>query len=155
MDAAMRRKATALVAALLLAGCNNDGGAPVGFPECTPISRPEIDPVEGLIVPPGSHMYRQKPSGQRLTIVRGFVDMDPIAIRKFYGSLKRKPGYEFFMIEDEVIEAEVFFTDGEWRNYVRARTVCTGRSELFIYVAPEDYGEKVKLPKGAGSRTSP
>jgi hypothetical protein len=98
------------------------------------------------VAPPGSHIYRARPSGQRLTNVKGYVDMDPVEIRKYYGSLRRDPKkYDFFFLEDEVIEAEAFFTDGKWRNYVRARTLCEGRSLLFILVAPEDYGSDLNI----------
>lgn len=150
----MRRKATVLSLALLLAGCGGDeAAAPVGFPECKPVTRPAIPSVEGLIAPPGAHIYRAVPSGQKLTNVRGYVDMDPVAIRKFYGSLKAKKGYEFFFLEDEVIEAEAFFTDGDWRNYVTARKLCEGRTELFIIVAPEDYGKDLDVqPRTASPR---
>lgn len=135
---------------LLLSSC--DASAPAGgggevWPRCTPIPQPTIAPVTGLIVPPGAHIYRARPSGKKLTNVRGYVDLDPISIRKFYGSLERRKGYEFFLLEDEVIEAEAFFTDGKWRNYVRARQVCEGRSELFVLVAPEDYGDEVDIPR--------
>ena len=84
-----------------------------------------------------------RPSGKRLLIVKGHVAADPVEIEKHYRELKRdRRRFEFFLLENEVIEAEAFFTDGEWRNYVTARLVCEGRSELHIIVAPEDYGKK-------------
>ena len=92
-----------------------------------------------------------RPSGRRLLIVKGYVETDPVAIEKHYRGLKRDRGFEFFLLENEVIEAEAFFTDGQWRNYVTARLVCEGRSELHIIVAPEDYGEKEKPPRRTAS----
>ena len=108
-----------------------------------------------MIAPPGARFHRARPSGQKLTNVRGYVDMDPVEIRKFYGGLRGQKGYRFFLLEDEVVEAEAFFSDGEWRNYVRARLVCAGRSELFILVAPEDYGDEVQLPPRSATPTRP
>lgn len=142
-----------LLLALVLAGC--DGAAdpaatqPGAFPSCpaAPEATGEALP-EGLRAPPGSVMTSVRPSGKKLLIVKGHVAADPIAIEKHYRELRRDRRFEFFLLEHEVIEAEAFFTDGQWRNYVTARTVCEGRSELHIIVAPEDYGEEVKLPEG-------
>ena len=81
--------------------------------------------------------------------------MEPVDIRKFYASLRRMKGYEFFLLEDEVFEAEAFFSDGKWRNFIKARRVCIGRSELFAVVAPEDYGDSVPVPPRTGTPVSP
>ena len=140
----MRLKATALLLALVGAACNAETTLPpVGFPTCTPIPQGRSEHVEGLVLPPGAHVLRAKPTGKRLIQVRGYIEMNPVQIRRFYEELETKPRYRFILLEDEVIEAEAFFTNGKWRNFVRARTSCEGRSELFVLVAPEDYGEKI------------
>jgi len=108
--------------------------------------------VEGLVLPPGATLYRSKPTGERLILVRGFIEMTPVRIREFYERLQTKPRYRFFLLEDEVVEAEAFFTDGRWRNFVRARIACEGRTELYVLVAPEDYGNRID---GRPSTASP
>ncbi len=109
--------------------------------------------VEGLIVPPGTALLAAKPTGQKLTHVRGFIPLEPVDVRKYYERLQEdEKSYEFFLLEDEVIEAEAFFTDGTWRNYIKALVLCEGRSKMIAYVAPEDYGDEVNEPRASPSR---
>ncbi len=125
-----------------------------GLPECTPLPSPlRAIEVAGLIAPPGTVLTRSKAGGRRLTNVRGFVEMTPIQVRRFYASLRGRPGYEFFLLEDEVFEAEALLTDGKHRTYMRARATCSTRSDIFAIVAPEEYGKKVKLGPRTASPT--
>jgi hypothetical protein len=111
-----------------------------GCPAATPA--PKEIRVPGLHVPRGFVAQTAKPTGKRLIKVIGYVDMTPLEVFAFYRKLKRTDGYEYFLLENEVIEAEAFFTDGKHRNYVTARTACPGRSNMFVFVAPEDYSKK-------------
>lgn len=143
----MRRLSVLVVVALLLVACRSDASDPIPgpggtFTDCPPVTPPANDiHVPGLIVPRGSVVLSKRPTGQRLTRVRGYVDLTPLQVFAFYKKLERTKGYEFFLLENEVIEAEAFFTDGKHRNYITARTACIGRSDLFLFVAPEDYSK--------------
>ena len=120
-------------------------------PQCpSPTAAPDDIHIPGLIVPPGSVLLSQRPTGQRLINVRGYVDITPLEVFAFYKRLKQTKKYDFFLLENEVIEAEAFFTDGKHRNYITARTACPGRSDLFLFVAPEDYS---KSPGGSAKNS--
>ena len=141
----MGRLTTAAIAILLFGACSpevspKDPAAGATFTPC-PDPTPAAGQVEvkGLILPPGAELVDRKRTGKKLLRVKGFVEMTPVEVYRFYKRLERKEGYRFFLLEHEVFEAEAFFTTGEHRNYVTARTICVGRSSLFVFVAPEDY----------------
>jgi hypothetical protein len=150
----MRRTGVILVtvALLLASSCRDrespgidfdDPGPLSGFGECTAPRRGPVGRVAGLDLPDGAILTSDRLKG-RFTIVRGFIQMTPIAIRRFY---EERADIEMFFIEDEVTEAEAFFTNGSYRNFVKARTVCDRGSSLFVIVAPEKYGDDVSIPK--------
>jgi hypothetical protein len=144
----MRRVAMVAVASVLLLGaCHSDHGhhprasttTGSGCPAPTPA--PTDVHVIGLHVPPGFVALTARPTGKKLIKVTGYVEMTPLEVFAFYRKAKRAKDYEYFLLENEVIEAEAFFTDGEHRNYMTARTACPGRSDMFVFVAPEDYSK--------------
>lgn len=94
-----------------------------------------------MLVPPGFVALKARPAGQRLTRVKGYIEMTPLEVFAYYKKIEKERGYEFFLLENEIFEAEAFFSTGEHRNYVTALTACPGRSAVFIFIAPEDYSE--------------
>ena len=145
----------------LAASAACDGGSPrtpgasrppdplTALPECGPAPSPHAGPApEGLILPRGSVMTSVRETGRRLTQIKGYVEKSPVEIRRFYAALRREPGYDFVLLEDEVIEAEAFFAHGAERIYVRARAECSSRSDLFVILAPRDY----RTPRGTRTR---
>lgn len=128
---------------LLLVACSEDAGRPAGDSTACPAATPadtEIR-VPGMLVPPGFVALKSRPTGQRLTRVNGYIEMTPLEVFAFYKQIEKERGYEFFLLENEIFEAEAFFSDGKHRNYVTARTACPGRSNMFVFVAPEDYSK--------------
>ncbi|HYI45340.1 MAG TPA: hypothetical protein VE174_07770 [Actinomycetota bacterium] len=141
----MRSIAALVVVALVTGACSSSGAGktrtadPSTCPEATP-GDAGID-VPGLVVPPGFVALKARPTGQRLTRIKGYIDMTPIAIYRYYKKFERDKTYEYFLLEHEIIEAEAFFSTGKHRNFVTAREVCPGRSNMFVFIGPEDYSK--------------
>jgi len=157
-----RRRGCRVVAALALAlvGCTADG-EPAGLNPTGPTERSstpaisglppcESEPpaaedteVPGLVVPDGAVVTTVTPQDP-LTRVDGYVAMTPVEVRAYYQQLD---DLQIILIEDEVYEAEVLLSDGEYRSYVKALAQCAQASRFLVVVAPE--GEGVTLPAPA------
>ncbi len=88
-------------------------------------------------------MEREHP----LSTVRGYVPDTPVNVRKFY---QQQEDLEFSELEDEVYEAEVFYTLGVHNTYVKVQATCATGAQLTAVVGPS--GKNVPLPKvGGGS----
>ena len=99
-----------------------------------------------LLLPPGSIVTSIKRKDE-LRHFKGYVELTPIAIRLFY---EKQGGLEVFTIEDEVYEAEVFFSTGKHRIYLKASGSCQTGSELFGVLADEKNAGAVPTPTGKG-----
>ncbi len=123
-----------------------DGGPLTALPECQPSPQPVQDSVPGLVLPDGAvitSVEREHP----LSTVRGYVPDTPVNVRKFY---QQQEDLEFSEIEDEVYEAEAFYTLGVHNVYVKAQATCATGAQLTAVVGPS--GKNVPLPKvGGGS----
>jgi hypothetical protein len=146
LDDGTVRSVTALVLVALLTGsCSSSGGDPnpaadpQACPEATPATK-EIS-APGLLVPPGFVALNARPTGQRLTRIKGYIEMTPVEVYRFYKKLERRKTYEFFLLEHEIVEAEAFFTTGRHRNFITARATCPERSDMFVFIGPEDYSK--------------
>ena len=103
------------------------------FPECDD-PRPGRDvEVKGLLLPDETHIYSVRRQGP-ITTVQGFIMMTPIEVREYYES---NPEIQILVGEDEIIESELLFTNGEVRNFVKARAACRDGSDIVTVIARE------------------
>lgn len=127
----------------------DDPGPLAGFPTCEPAPSPARADVKGLTLPDEAVVTSVRRRGLRLRNVAAYIELTPIEFRQFYERQKR---LEFFLIEDEVVEAEIFFSDGRHRNFVKARAICERGSKILAIVAPENYKD-LPIPKTSMSPT--
>lgn len=80
--------------------------------------------------------------------VLGFLPQRPVAFRREF---ERRRDVEILFIEDEIFEAEVLLTDGEFRNYMKARIVCDKGSQFVAVIAKEIAGGAVPTPTGTAT----
>ena len=83
----------------------------------TPIAH---DPVEGLVIPPGTVVTDVQAVGP-ITSVSGFVELTPLEIRDLYAD---DPEVELLYIEDEGFEAEILVEREGVRTFIKATIRC-------------------------------
>lgn len=110
----------------------DEGGPLTALPDCEEPPPAVPADVPGLVVPDGAVVTSVQEDGPLVT-VEGYVDLVPIAVRRYYFE---RPGLEIFQIEDEIFEAEVLYGEGEFRSYVKARATCKTGSVLTVVVGP-------------------
>jgi hypothetical protein len=148
----------ALLLALALAGCATievpneaDGdltGPLTALPPCDPPPSAIAEaPGPGVVLPPGARMVQQREQGPLLNAL-AYVPLTPIQIRLDY---EAREGIEFLHNEDEVFEAELLFTDGVHRTFVRATAICDRGSNMMVVVAPATDPEGLPVPGGDGT----
>lgn len=160
------RRLCALVLALAVAACGSGqpaatstSGGPTGagplaaLPECTspPARRPDIDKVRGLSLPDGSvitNVTQQDP----LVTVLAFVPLTPAQFEAAYPNMD---SIEVLITENEVFEAELLVSNGEYRNFFKATATCQNGSNVLAVVAPEVDAEGLPVPQRATPAPSP
>ena len=120
-----------------------------GLPPCgsTPTALVDAPEVPGLVLPDGAtvtSVTEQEP----LVQVLGYVPTSPAAVRATYAGTA---GLTVLLSEDEVVEAEILFTDGTYRTFVKAQAVCATGSQFIAVVAPEAAAGAVPTPAGGAS----
>lgn len=111
------------------------GGPLTDLPECPSPPEPVgAEAVADLVVPDGTVLTLVEDLGE-LVSVRGYTDLTPIQVRRFYAT---SPDVETYVLEDEVYEAEILYGAGESRVFVRAQAQCRQGSVLSVFVGPED-----------------
>lgn len=83
----------------------------------TPIA---YEPVEGLVIPPGTVVTDVQEVGP-ITSVTGFVELTPIDIRDLYAD---DPAVELLYVEDEGYEAEILVEREGTRTFIKATIRC-------------------------------
>lgn len=112
-----------------------DKGGPLrGLPECgePPAPVTAAEEVAGLVLPPEAVVTSVQEQGQLVT-VQGYVESTPVAVREFYQSAR---GFELVEIEDEVVEAEAVYADGDYRAFAKATASCSRGSGLLVVIGP-------------------
>ena len=57
----------------------------------------------------------------------------PVAVREYYQTAR---GLELVEIEDEVVEAEAVYAEGDFRAYAKATASCPRGSDLLVVIGP-------------------
>jgi len=115
-----------------------------GFPPCAePSPGKEARGVRGLLLPPDSVVHSVRRRGP-ITTVQGFVGLTPVEVREHY---EGDPKIQIIVSEDEFVESELLFTNGRFRNFVKARASCREGSDIVTVISRE----MASLPTPAGS----
>jgi hypothetical protein len=149
------------LSAILLVSCSGGGdGAPSAratpparsqmdallqqYPPCTePSPGREVSKVRGLLLPQKTIVYSVRRQGP-ITTVQGFVPMNPVQVREYY---EKDPDIQIIVSEDEFVESELLFSNGNVRNFVKARASCREGSDIVTVIARE----LTALPAPAGT----
>lgn len=91
------------------------------------------EPVEGLIIPPGTVVTDVQEVGP-ITSVTGFVLMTPLEIRDLYA---RDEDVELLYLEDEGFEAEILVEEGGIRTFIKATIRCRSGSAVASIVSSD------------------
>lgn len=114
------------------------------FPECeTPKAGRRVGRVPGLLLPEETQVYTVRRQGP-ITTVQGFIMMTPVEVREYY---EANPEIQILVGEDEIIESELLFSNGEVRNFVKARAACRDGSDIVTVIARE----MTALPSPSGA----
>lgn len=79
--------------------------------------------------------------------VNAWVPLTPVQLR---ADLLEDPDLSVIQSEDEVWEAEILFTRGDFRTFVKAQAVCEQASIVIAVVGPESAADSVPVPAGSG-----
>jgi hypothetical protein len=123
------------------------GGPLTRLPACRSTPPAVGGRVPGLVLPDRAVVTKVTPSRQFVTVT-GYAPVPPVVVRQFY---QRRAGWQLYMIEDEITEAEVLLGTATHRSYVKARAVCATGSTLLAVVAPEVAGSTLPTV-GSGRR---
>jgi hypothetical protein len=138
-------------AAVLLAACSNAPQSPplAALPECSEAPPAVAEAPEGFIGPEGAVIQQITPQDP-VTQVVAYVAKTPGQIRLEYD---QRSDIDVLSSEDEVFEAEILVSDGNFRTYVRATAACKRGSHLLAIVAPEAAAGAVPTPAGTPAST--
>ena len=147
----------ALAAGLLIAGCaTSPASAPAptdvpGGPDVSALppceeqpSPPALPEVPGLTLPEEAVVFFVQEVGT-LTQVQGVVELQPVDVRAYY---EGRDDLDVLAVEDEVFEAEILFSDGTWRTFVKAQVLCATGSNFTATVGSEEDAAAVPTPAG-------
>lgn len=116
------------------------------YPPCTePSPGRDVAGVRGLLLPEETVVHSVRRRGP-ITTVQGFVPLTPVEVREYY---EDDPDIQIIVSEDELVEAELLFTNGKVRNFVKARSACREGSDIVTVIARE----LTALPAPAGTAT--
>ena len=153
------RPVIAVIAAGLLAlagGCSDPQAAPAdatgpagpdvsALPPCEEQpSPPALPEVPGLTLPDEAVVFFVQEVGT-LTQVQGVVELQPVDVRAYY---EGRDDLDVLAVEDEVFEAEILFSDGTWRTFVKAQVLCATGSNFTATVGSEEDAATVPTPAG-------
>ena len=114
--------------------------------ECDdPLDQEPHDPVAGAELHPEAVVDSVTPQGP-LTTLTAYVPVTPVNIRLWY---EQRDDLEIIIIEDEVFEAELLVSNGEYRTYVKASAICQTGSTMVATVAEELSAAELPVPAGA------
>lgn len=150
--------AASMLAVLALAACGNGDAAPVeqgdptgpleALPACAQPPEPTTDEVRGLLLPEGAVVTSVQEQGP-VTNVTGYVRMTPVAFEKYYAD----GDLNVLISENEIYEAELLVSDGEFRNFFKATATCRDGADVLVVVAPEVDAEGLPVPQGLDAAT--
>ena len=151
----MKLAFAALLVVATLVACGGDDSTtdsapppPAEFPECGPPPTPKKEfHIKGFVVPDVAIITGARKRGP-VTNIHGYVEMKPADLRAYYEELS---GVTLLLSEDEIIEAEVLLSDGKYRTYFKARSVCQEGSDFVAAVAREIDQSAVPIPTGSPS----
>ena len=130
--------ASAVLAALLAAGCGSAGDGPVRAavpPDCETVA-----PTAGhalprdLPRPRGTVLASEARTAGEQAIVQGFVARTPSAAR---ADLTQRAGLRVLFSEDDGADAEVTVTDGRHRTAYKLVRACPSGSRFTAVMVPE------------------
>lgn len=150
------RLAAVLAAMLALVACSdpqpavNGKGDPMGpleaLADCEQTPTADGQAPEGLLLPEGAVIQDVTPQGP-LVNVTAYVEMTPVEFQQTYDDLD----LEILVSENEIFEAELLVSDGEYRNFLKAAALCKRGSSVLAVVAPEVDAEGLPIPQGGAA----